>query len=203
MCFFAKSHLSQPIVWSFKAKFANSIIMLEITKERANGCSYHCKPDFHRLSRAWHIRGKFSKRGAAAAAAPEQLDFCSQPWTEAGPQKFLTASCNVLSGLSPSRSPTCLQLPWITWRVLAYRRSVEAQAPGEHWGSFGGRYSVVCPLREDITAPKKVEENGSIHLMPSSVILRELKQSSLWEVAYASSKLIVSPLWLLSSLWFS
>lgn len=101
MCFAAKSHLSQPIVGSFKAKFANSIIMLAITKEAANGCSCYCKPDFHRLSRAWHIRGKFSKRGPAAAAVPKQLDFCCQPGMEAGLGKLLTVSCNALSALAP------------------------------------------------------------------------------------------------------
>lgn len=108
---FSKSHLCQPIVWSFKVKFANSIIMLEITKEGANGCSCYCKPDFHRLSRAWHIRGKFIKRGPAAAAVAEQLDFCCQPRMEAGPWKLLTVSCNALSGLGPSGSLKCYSFP--------------------------------------------------------------------------------------------
>lgn len=111
MCFFAKSHLSQPIVWPFNVKFANSIIMLEITKEGANGCSCYCKPDFHRLSRAWRIGGKFSKRGPAAAAVTEPLDFCCQPQTEAGPWKLLTTSCNSLSGLGPSGGLTRYSFP--------------------------------------------------------------------------------------------
>lgn len=169
-CAFLLSLISQPIVWSFKAKFANSIIMLEITKEGANGCSCYCKPDFHRLSRAWHMRGKFGKRGPAAVALSEQLDFCCQPQIEAGPWNLLATSCNALRGLSPSRSLTCYSFLELKGECcytgqykLRLRVSTEAAS--------GRRCSVVCPLRKDNTAPKKVEENGGIHLIPSSVLL--------------------------------
>jgi len=55
-------------------KFANSIVMLEITKEGADGCGCYCKPNFHRLSGAWRVRGKFSKGSPAAVSEP--LDSC-------------------------------------------------------------------------------------------------------------------------------
>lgn len=104
--------------------------MLAITKEAANGCSCYCKPDFHRLSRAWHIRGKFSKRGPAAAAVPKQLDFCCQPGMEAGLGKLLTVSCNALSALTPVGALSAKA------ELNGWWGQYKLQDPGEHWRSF-------------------------------------------------------------------
>lgn len=159
MCFFTKPRFSQRIAHSFKARFANSIAMLEITKEGADGCDCYCKPDFHRPSRAWHFGGKFSNRAPAVAAVPEWSGLCCQPGAEAGCEQ---CRC-LLQGprrLWHHQEPSPRSLGWC-WAVQAWL-----------WGSpgsFGGRGSVVCPPREVVTAQKKVEEKGGVWLTPSSV----------------------------------
>lgn len=99
--FFTQPCFTQPIACSFKTRFANSIAMLEITKEGANGCGCYCKPDFHRPSRAWHVGGKFSNGAPAVAAVPKQSGLCCQPGAEAGASSA-AASCKAQAALAPS-----------------------------------------------------------------------------------------------------